>query len=270
MRVLAAVVLAGAATVARAQPSDPESRGAEKADATIERARQLYEAAEAALAEGRFADAARDYQTAYELTKDPALLYKLGSAYERGDDCPRALVYYVRYAREGKPAEKFAELTRQRIAACGGDPDAVVTPDPAPSPPVTDATPDPAPDPASAPVAASQRAAWLMVGGSIAFLTIGVVAAYSADAAERDIEDLYVGLGGMPPTFDARTRARYDDLIAEGRRYERVAWVSFGVAGALAVGAAIRFATAKPHDLRPVVAPSVAPGSAGVIARWMF
>ena len=113
------------------------------------------------------------------------------------------------------------------------------------------------------------RVAWLIVGGSIASFTIGAVLAYSANAAENDVNDLYVGLNGTPPTFNSTTKARYDDLIAEGERYQTLSLIAFGVAGALAVTAAIRFATAKPAETT-VITPTVSPKGAGVSATWRF
>jgi hypothetical protein len=86
----------------------------------LERARELYRSAEAAMNDGRYDDAARDYGAAYELSADPALFYKIGRASERGGKCDVAVVYYARYLREGKPTEPFTALTRERIAACGG------------------------------------------------------------------------------------------------------------------------------------------------------
>jgi hypothetical protein len=72
--------------------------------------------------DGRFDDAARDYGASYELSQDPALFYKIGQAHQRAGRCDTALIYYARYLREGKPGDQFAALTRERIAACGGDP----------------------------------------------------------------------------------------------------------------------------------------------------
>jgi hypothetical protein len=112
---------------------------------------------------------------------------------------------------------------------------------------------------------------WLLVGGSIAMLTVGVVLAYSADASENDLEDLYVGLEGNPPVFDARTKKRYDDLVAEGERYEKLSWISFGAAAALAGGAAIWFFLDRDdNENKPVIAPTVRENGAGVSAtlRW--
>jgi tetratricopeptide (TPR) repeat protein len=87
----------------------------------LARARELYQSAEAAMEDGRYDDAARDYGAAYELSADPALFYKIGRASERAGKCDVALSYYARYLREGKPTEQFTALTRERMAACGGD-----------------------------------------------------------------------------------------------------------------------------------------------------
>ncbi len=113
------------------------------------------------------------------------------------------------------------------------------------------------------------RGAWLLVASSIGFVTIGSVLAYSANSAESDISDLYQGFTGTPASFDDKTRATYDALVAEGERYERLSWVSFGLAGATAIGAIILFKTGDRE--RPVtVTPTAAAGRAGVHAtlRW--
>jgi hypothetical protein len=90
-------------------------------DSELGRAKDLYKSAEAAIADGRYDDAARDYGAAYELSKDPALFFKIARANERAGKCDVAVSYYARYLREGKPSEQFAAATRERIAACGGD-----------------------------------------------------------------------------------------------------------------------------------------------------
>lgn len=113
-----AVAVALGATLAGAI-APPISRAEPAPD--LERARELYRSAEAAMQDGRYDDAARDYGAAYELSADPALFYKIGRANERAGKCDVALVYYARYLRDGKPTEQFTALTRERIAACGGD-----------------------------------------------------------------------------------------------------------------------------------------------------
>lgn len=304
MRALAAGLVAGVIATA----SIVTGLGHAQPAPDVERAKSLYKSAETAMAEGRFADAARDFGAAYDITRDPVLFYKIGNAHERAGKCDIALIYYGRYLREARPNDQFMKLVQERIAACGGDPRRVPAPPDAGSGSAVgsagsasgsgsgfDVAPvgsgsgsaiaagsgsaviDPVPDPvptgsgSAAPlvVPPRHRVAWLLVGGSIASFTIGAVLAYSANAAENDINDLYVGLGGTPPTFNPTTKARYDELIKEGERYQTFSLIAFGVAGALAVTAAIRFATAKPAETT-VITPTVSPKGAGVSATWRF
>jgi hypothetical protein len=258
----------------------------------VEKAKELYQAAELAMKENRFVDAARDYGAAYEASKEPAVCYKIASARARAGRCDTAVIYYRRYLREGKPSEQHAQLTRERITACGGDTtgdtgsgsagsadvgSGSAAPGSAGSQGSADAGSAIAPVDAGsgsavAPtaIAPRHRVAWLLVGGSIATITLGAVLAYSADAAERDVSDLYVGLGGVPPQYTPQTQKRFDDLVAEGKRYEKLSWAAFGIAGALAVGATIRFLTDKEPAKESVVAPVVTPKGAGVSATWRF
>ena len=252
----------------------------------VERAKQLYAAAQQAMAEGRYADAVRDYGGAYEITRDPVLFYKIGNANEKAGKCDVALTYYGRYLKEAQPAPDFVKLTQERIAACGGaaseparpaeptpptpadpkrppEPPSPEPAPPAPPPPTDRATPAQA-----APIKAKHQGPWLLVGGSLAMITVGAVLAYSAEASENDLQDLYVGLQGTPPVFDARTQRRYNDLIAEGERYERLSWASFAIAGGLAVGAAIWFYMSPSSST--VVMPTVREREAGVEATVRF
>jgi hypothetical protein len=93
------------------------------------------------------------------------------------------------------------------------------------------------------------------------------VLAYSAQAAESDVEDLYVGLGGEPPVFNPSTQQRFDDVVAEGKRYRNLSWVSFGAAAVLGGIAAWRF-TIKETPVQ--VTPTATTSGAGVTAGWKF
>lgn len=289
MRRLLAGVLAGALVgTAIAQPPPPD----------VDRAKELYQDARRALDEGRHGDAIRDFGTVYDLTKDPVMFYWIGNANEKAGRCDVALIYYGRYLKEAQPTAQFLETVQQRIAACGGDPRNLVggsAVEPAGSgsaalpPGIGSATEPagtgsavepavPAVEPgvgsgsaAVVPLRAGNQGPWLLVGGSIAMLTVGIVLAYSANASENDVSDLYVGLEGNPPVFDQRTKQRYDDLTAEGERYEKLSWASFALAAGLAGGAAVWFLLARDgSDERPVVTPTVQPQGAGVSAtvRW--
>ena len=249
----------------------------------LARARELYRSAEAAMKDGRYDDAARDYGAAYELSADPALFYKIGHASERAGKCDVALPYYARYLREGKPTEQFTALTRERIAACSGDragsggaAGSAASTGAAASEHGTASAEGPA---SAGPAAGSgsaaalipptrEKIAWLMGGGAIALVTLGGVLAYAASSSENDVRDLYAGFAGQPPMFDAQTRKRYDDLVDQGRRYQHLSWAAFGLAGAAAVGVAVLFTVGRHDEPAPSPAPTVTPLGAGVSVRF--
>jgi hypothetical protein len=297
MRVAIVGLASLVAVLAHAQPAGPD----------LDRARSEYATAEKAMAGQQYNDATNHYANAYRASKDPALLYKIGVARQKAGDCLNAVRLFAIYLKVGKPADDFVAITRDRITQCAGDPDAdpgtvpadpvagwgtgsVVTP-PGPgsgSAEVQPGTgsgsgsatpPAPLPDPGAGSTASKEppapaklvprhRTAWMLVGGAIAFATAGAVLAYSANASERDLEDLYVGLGGNPPTFNAQTKATFDNLVEEGERYQRLSWLSFGVAAILGGVAAYRFVTdEKP---RVQVTPTASPTGAGVSATVRF
>ncbi len=286
----AAFLLAGSPT--RAQPA-PD----------LDRARALYASAEKALAEARYEEALRDYKGAYEVSRDPALLYKIGVAYEKANLCKFAVSYFAAYLKVGKPTPDFFATTREHIRKCGFDPDALPTnlEDPlagsgsagsgsagsgsagAGSDVTSGSDAGAGSDagsadagagsgsaaPAPPPPKAKHRAGWILVGGAIAMATVGAVLAYSANAAESDLDDLYVGLGGQPPVFNESTRDRFDDLVAEGKRYQNLSYVSFGVAAVLGGLATWRFVVGREQD-EVTVTPTATPTGGGVSARWRF
>jgi hypothetical protein len=270
-------VLAGTALVAALGSSTSAQPAPD-----MKRVKELYNNAERAMTEGRHADAVRDYGEVYELTKDPVLFYKIGSANEKAGKCDVALIYYGRYLKEAKPAEQFIARTHERISACGGTIDPIGTPEPtgsatptgsaAPEPAGSAAEPTPAAAGSAAPVVGKHRGPWLLVGGSLALVTVGAVLAYQADAAENDLRDLYVGIEGMPPAFNDRTRERYDAVVAEGKRYEKLSWASFGLAGALAIGAALWFKLGSSDDApaKTSVMPTVNRDGAAVTTTIRF
>jgi tetratricopeptide (TPR) repeat protein len=264
----------------------------------LARAKDLYLSAEKAMADGRYADAIRDYGATFEITRDPILFYKIASAHEKAGKCDVALIYYGRYIKEARPTDRYVELTKERVRACGGDDRSTVAnrpPDPGPGSATGSADAissagsadagsaaapvDPGPGSAAgsavavgsgsavapAPVVGRHRGAWLLVATGIGLVTVGSILAYSANSAESDITDLYEGFTGTPAAFDAKTRATYDNLVAEGRRYEKLSWLSFGLAGVTAVGAIVLFKTGA-TERRVTVAPTATATSGGVRA----
>jgi hypothetical protein len=235
-------------------------------DVDIERARQLYAAAEQAMARGDAAEAARNYQAAFELTGDAALHWKLGNAKEKAGDCEGAVVEFRLYLANGKPEPRFVELTQQRIAACGKQPNPTVTPTPNPKPP-------PARTPSPTPKAHGRDLAWIATGAAIALATTGVVLAFATASSEDDVKDLYLGDIGVPPAYTSSTAAKLQQLLDEGHNYEHLAWLSFGLAAVSAGAATALFVTgrhAAPGERATRIVPVVQPGGGGVAAVVSF
>ena len=253
MRAVALGIAMSAALLAPAHAEPPPD---------LARAADLYQAAEAAMADSRFADALDGFKAAYELTRDPVLFYKLGSANEHAGHCEAALIAYRRYLAEAHPSEQFAQLTRDHIVACGGDPHEPVPPVAEPPPPPTP------PPPAPALHGHGTWPAWLLVGGTLGLVTIGAVLAFATSSSESDIKDLYAGTGGNPPAFDATTQLRYQQLLDEGHRFEVLAWTAFGLAGAAAIGATILFVSHGDAEAR--IVPVVTPQGGGVSLAGHF
>lgn len=78
-------------------------------------ARSLFEAGEVAFREGRFENALEYLQRSYELSHRPALLYNLGTTYDRLRRDAEALAAFERYLEEVPDAAQRAQIER-RIA----------------------------------------------------------------------------------------------------------------------------------------------------------
>ncbi|HEY4179379.1 MAG TPA: hypothetical protein VGM90_21190 [Kofleriaceae bacterium] len=249
--------------------------GRADADPDVEAAKAHYAAGEAAMKTGDFDGAIREYGVTYELSGDPVLWFKLGSANERGGHCDTALIYYQRYAATG-PSKEFFALTADRIKACGGEPP--IRPKRHVAIAVTKSTPK-APTKVR-PTGPHDRAAWILIGTGTALLTVGAIAAYSANASEQDIKDLCAGCGtgledpmGTIPEFNAKNKAEYQALLDQGHRYEHLSWVSFGLGAGCGIAAAVLLYTAHHEDDeedRLSIAPSISPTGAGVQALVHF
>jgi tetratricopeptide (TPR) repeat protein len=272
--VFLALATAGAAAQATDQPD-------------LDRAAELYAQAESELAAGQYAEAARDYAMAFDLTKDPVLHFKIAGAHDKAGSCDLALTYYRRYLAEGNPSDEHKALTTERIVVCEKPAATPSTPDPSTGPATTTST-DPGTDPGTADAAAqlggdppslaamspSKRrgAAWIVLGVGIALGTVGAVAAMSAEAAEKDLQDLYdIRIAGRPPEWSPALQQRYDDLVSQGDRYQKLSWIAFGAAGAAVVGAAVLFVVSAGGDHeQPPVAVHVTTGGAQVFGGWSF
>jgi hypothetical protein len=114
-----------------------------------------------AFALGHFSDAAEDFEKAFELKSDPALLYNAAQAYRLAGNKERALTLYENYLRVYGKREKRAEVEThiEELKQAIAHDKAVATSPPTGTEPVTPGpavpTPAPIPAPQSPPVAMS-------------------------------------------------------------------------------------------------------------------
>jgi len=106
---------------------------------------------------GKYDDAAKEYEAAYEQTLDPNLLFNIGQAYRLAGNREKAITAYRSFIRSAPESEqrhlaesKIRELERQRPAP---PPASAPVPAPGPAPAAVVPVPTPGP-PMAAPVAA--------------------------------------------------------------------------------------------------------------------
>ena len=90
------------------------ARGADKDDKAA--AREHYEKGTSFYDLGRYPDAIKEFEAAYELKKDPALLFNLAQAYRLAGNAEQALHFYKTYLRYVPRPPNKAEID-ERIAA---------------------------------------------------------------------------------------------------------------------------------------------------------
>lgn len=160
MRTAAVVVLALAVCSA-----------ARAADEDAEAARQHYKAATGHFAVGEFADAAAEYEAAYKLHQDPALLFNAAQSRRLAGENQKALVLYKNFlhlypSSPNVPAvreqiDKLQEAIAAENQAKTSPPTTTVEPKSEPSapPPPTTPTTTTTPPPNAAPAAAANEPA---------------------------------------------------------------------------------------------------------------
>jgi tetratricopeptide (TPR) repeat protein len=103
---LAPLALAGAPSARAAGAPRARAACAEEASVDAKKAQiaaSLRAHGDAEMDAGAFADAIASYRASYDLSRNPALLYDIGSAYERLGDYPRSLAYLEQFSRVASP-----------------------------------------------------------------------------------------------------------------------------------------------------------------------
>ncbi|HNN49814.1 MAG TPA: hypothetical protein PKO07_02250, partial [Pseudomonadota bacterium] len=105
-RFMLALTLASAAGVfeAKAHAQDYAAAG------------QHFDAAQEAFAAGKFELAAKEYQAAFDITKESTLLQSIGESWQRAGNAPKALTAYKAYIKAAPQAPDRAAI-EERIKA---------------------------------------------------------------------------------------------------------------------------------------------------------
>jgi tetratricopeptide (TPR) repeat protein len=158
--------------------------------------KQLFEQASAEYDQGRFADALKDFASAYQADPVPGFLFNLGQCHRELGNWQLAADFYRRYL-EAKPDAKNSETARELLATVEskarqetevGSPaeqGVVVVLDSAPAAAVT----------ASVPRKHSHAGAWALIGsGAAVAVAGGILGALALDNGDRTFNDPVTGL----------------------------------------------------------------------------
>jgi len=152
-------------------------------------ARALYTAGQAAFHEGRYENALEYLTRSYELSRRPALLFNLGTTYDRLRRDAEALAAFQQYLRDVPDAENRLEVEARiavlrEAAARSTPPPTVVEPDPVPDPQPPPTTPPPLPVTSTD----AGPAPWIVVGVGGAAVIAGAVLMGVAAADVASVE----------------------------------------------------------------------------------
>lgn len=116
-------------------------------------AREHFQAGSKLYDLGKFAEAAREYEAAYQAKSDPALLFNIGQAYRAAGDAHHAILAYRAYLRNAPDAANRADVEGHiaRLNQLLDEQRAQPTPSPPPAQTPTSITTPPAAAAAAAP-----------------------------------------------------------------------------------------------------------------------
>ena len=218
-------------------------------------ARALYTAGQAAFHEGRYENALEYLTRSYELSRRPALLFNLGTTYDRLRRDAEALAAFQQYLHDVPEAENRLEVEARiavlrEAAARSTPPPAVVEPDPVPEP-----QPPTTPPPAPATSSDAGPAPWIVVGVGGAAVVAGAVLMGVAAADVAAVEG--ASRGTRWETVEGAYARSEAESIAGA--------VLLGVGGAAALGGIV-WAVTGSGGTRVEVSPT----AGGLVARGTF
>jgi tetratricopeptide (TPR) repeat protein len=218
----------------------------------------------------RYREAAREYQTAYELKDEPALLFNIAQAYRLGGDYDEAIRFYKSYlhrvpkSRQRKEVEtriaEMSALVAERERQKSAPPEGTLRPD-APPEPETPAPKKSAPEPAQITTAAvsptvTPDGPWnptkFYAGAGVG--AVGLAAAIAGIAC---------GAVAMQTSTKVQNAASYDEsLAARGRALGYSADALLAIGGAAIVTGTVLMVIGRKHAER------VRPLASGLAVRF--
>jgi tetratricopeptide (TPR) repeat protein len=229
-RVLFAIMLcAGAARAAEPLTDD-------------EAGKRHYLSAQAYFDQAAYADALREYQESYRLSRYPAILYQIGQCQERLGQVPEAIATFEKYLEADPQSKRRASVEtavanlKERLKK--GEP-------PRPPTPATPSTPAPQTTPApSEPARAPSSRRWVAPG-----VVLGVAGAFAIVGGGL--------LGTIQPEIDklameSPSAPDYLTRIADLESRANAGYALLGIAGAAAVVDIVLWVVAAKRGERPV------------------
>ncbi|MEM7152818.1 MAG: hypothetical protein AAF799_08245 [Myxococcota bacterium] len=210
------------------EPAAEAAPSAESDD--IQRARELAANGSALYREGSYAAAIEAFEVAYELAKDPNLLYNIALCHEKAGDLQAAADALDRYRAVAPASERAALVERaaslRERAAQQAEPEPEPEPQPEPEP---EPQPEPEPEPQPEPEPLFNGVAWGLLGVSLAGVAVGTTlgALSLSNSAEVDRQCSTGGSTLCPTSVAAPLRA--------ARWQAGVADASFAIAAGSAI-----------------------------------
>jgi tetratricopeptide (TPR) repeat protein len=246
-----ATILVAAGSAARAD-EPPSARPA---------ARPFVDAGTAAYGAGDYEAAAREFEAAYQIDPQPAMLYAWAQSLRLAGRCPEAIAVYQRYLATDPNAAQTA-AAQHGLSLCERPHPVEPSPEPEPAeppaePPPETARSEPAPGPAVAP---AQRRRWYAdpLGGA---LVIGGAASLGA------------GVGLLVRSSQNRDAAReatyredFIERLDTATLQRRLGAAALGVGAALVTAGAVRYVTRR--DRPGAVAVGVAGRALVILGRF--
>lgn len=282
----------------------PRLAHAQAPEETRVTAKRHYESGARKFDMGKFAEAAEDFQKAYELVGDPAILYNIAKSYQLAENPERARFFYQSYLRRLPGAPNRAEvesrikdldkvLSQQKRAA-EKPPTGILRPEekqptpptasteqrptpPEPPKPVTAEPPPPVLAPQEPPPPETPAPVEATSGGPPKILRPLAYGLFVLGGASLVVGGVMSGLAASGSsriseaaqahgawTNDAR------DLESRSKTYDKLAIVSYVVGGAAAAGGAVCLYLSLRGEKAASVAPVVGQGTAGIVISGNF